>query len=139
MVSVYNSGHVGEGGGMPDFRVPVLVFESASRRIIAVNDAAAVLFRTSAEEMQGELIDRCVIAEERGRLAASIDTHEPRWGDVGSWQCVARDGSRFIAQVRFHQTVQDGLLVHVVLATNILRLETARSAVAGSDDLLNQR
>jgi mannose-1-phosphate guanylyltransferase len=119
---------------MPGFKVPVLLFESATRRIIAVNDVAAALFRSAAADMLGKSVDSCVIPEERARLAAIVGTREPRWGDVGSWQCVARDGSRFIAQVRFHQTFQDGLLVHVVLATNVSHLETVRSAAAGFDD-----
>jgi PAS domain S-box-containing protein len=108
------------------------VFESESRRIVEANDAAAALFQTSPEDLHGKSVDCCVIPEERERLAASIGTHEPRWGDVGPWHCVARDGSRFVAQIRFHQTIHKDQLVHVVLATEVVHLEKTRSVAVGN-------
>jgi PAS domain-containing protein len=119
--------------------VPVLVFESESRRIVRVNGAAAALFKAPPEALAGQIVDYSVVPEERERLAASIGTANPRWGDVGPWQCLARDGSHFVAFVRFHQTIHEGQLVHVVLATEVVQVESARSAAAGSGDPLRKR
>jgi nitrogen-specific signal transduction histidine kinase len=114
--------------------VPVLLFESESLRIVMVNDTAVALFKSSSKDLLGQSVDGCVVAEERTRLAASIGKYEARWGDVGPWQCLARDGSRFVAHIRFHQTMHQGKLVHVVLATEVAYLETTRSAAAGFGD-----
>lgn len=119
--------------------VPVLVFESESRRIVGVNDAAAALFKASPDAVAGESIDLFLVPEERGRLAATIGTTDPRWGDVGPWQCLAKDGSQFIAFIRFHQTILEGKLVHVVLATKVVQVESTRSASARSGDRISKR
>jgi PAS domain-containing protein len=128
-----------EGAAMWNSLVPVLVFDSANRRIVVANDAAAALFKVSPSEMVGESVDHCVIREERERLNESIGTSEPRWGDVGLWQCLARDGTRFMAEVRFHQMLHEGKLVHIVLATAVVQVASARSVAAGSYDSLPKR
>jgi len=114
------------------FRVPVIIFESNSRRIVEVNDVAAALFKTTTEAMVGQTVDGCLIAEERARLARSIGTYDARWGDVGNWQCLARDGTRFVASVRFHQAIHDGRLVHIVLATAVTHVDAAFSTKAAA-------
>lgn len=119
--------------------VPVLVFDSASRRIVQVNDAAAALFKSSSEDMVGQSVDGCVVSQERTRLVETIGINEIRWGDVGPWQCLARDGSSFIAHVRFHQMLYEGELVHVILATRVVQLGTSLSAAAGSGASLPRR
>jgi hypothetical protein len=116
---------------MWDSQIPVLLFDSSSRRICGVNRAAAALFMCDPPRLEGQLIESCVVREERARLRASLHTFDPRWGDVGSWQCLARDGTRFIAQLRYHQAVHNGELVHVVLATSVQKLCGPRSASAG--------
>ncbi len=115
--------------------IPVLLFDSSSRRISRVNRAAAALFKTVPEELQGQLIESCVVQGERARLRAGLRACDPRWGEGGPWKCVARDGSRFVVQIRFHQTIQNGELVHVVLATHVVPAYAAKSAVtvAGSE------
>lgn len=115
-------------------KVPVLIFDSESRRIVTVNDTAAALFQSSPMDMEDQNVEFCLAAEERPRLAATIGTYEARWGDVGPWQCLARDGSRFVAHIRFHQMIYENRLVHVVLATQVVHLEASRSAAAGIGD-----
>jgi PAS domain-containing protein len=119
-------------------RVPVLVFDSESRHIVGLNDAAASLFRTTSEALIGQIVDLSVVPEERERLAASVSAPDPRWGEAGPWQCHARDGSRFVAFVRFHQAIQEGRVVHIVLATEVVQVETTRSAAAGFGDPLRK-
>jgi PAS domain-containing protein len=117
-------------------KIPVLVFDSESRRIAGLNEAAAALFKTASEALTGQLVDWVVIPEERERLAEMVASREPQWGDVGAWQCLARDGSRFVASIRYHQAIQEGRLVHIVLATRVVHMESARSAAASSGDAL---
>jgi PAS domain-containing protein len=120
-------------------QVPVLIFESKSRRIVGVNDTAAALFKASSEALTGQIVDLFLVPEERERLAAIIGTTDPRWGDVGPWRCLASDGSQFVAFVRFHQTIYEGHLVHVVLATEVVQVESTRSATAGFGDRVSKR
>jgi hypothetical protein len=119
-------------------QVPILVFDSENREIVGLNDAAASLFKTTVDTLKGQLVDLSVVPEERLRLVASVSSPDPRWGDVGPWQCLARDGSRFVAFVRFHQAVHEGRLVHIALATEVVQVETPRSAVAGFGDQLRK-
>jgi hypothetical protein len=46
---------------------------------------------------------------------------EAEWGDAGLWRCVAADGRRLVARLRFHQTLRKERLVHMVLATEIVK------------------
>lgn len=117
-------------------KVPVLIFDSETRRIVTVNDTAAALFHSSPKDMEGQSVESCLAAEERPRLTATIGTYEARWGDVGPWQCFARDGSRFIAHIRFHQMMYENRLVHVVLATEVTHVQASRSVAAGIGDSL---
>jgi len=119
---------------MWESRIPVLVFDSESRQIVGLNNAAASLFKTTSEVLTGQLVDFSVVPEERERLAAGISYPDPQWGAAGRWQCLACDGSRFVASVRFHQTKHEGRLVHVVLATEVIQVESTRSAAAGFGD-----
>ena len=116
---------------MWDSKIPVLLFESSSRRICGINRAAAALFMCEPSKLLGQIIEKCVVREERARLRASLRVFDPRWGDVGSWQCLAHDGTRFIAHLRYHQAVHNGELVHVVLATSIHKLCVPHSVKVG--------
>lgn len=116
---------------MWDSNIPVLLFDSSSRRICGVNRSAAALFMCDSSKLEGQLIESCVVREERARLRASLRTLDPRWGEVGSWQCLARDGTRFIAQLRYHQVIHNGELVHIVLATSVQKLCGPQSVSAG--------
>jgi len=116
---------------MWDSKIPVLLFDSTSRRICGANRAAAALFMSDPAKLIGQFIESCVVKEERARLRAGLRLFEPRWGEVGSWQCLARDGTRFIAQIRYHQAIQNGELVHIVLATSVQKLCVPQSIRAG--------
>jgi hypothetical protein len=119
---------------MWNFQIPVVMFDSKTRRIVTVNAVAATLLESTEQELRGQLVDGCVIPEERDRLATSIGTIEPRWGEVGAWRCLTCKGNRFTAQIRFHQTMYEDKLVHIVLATEILPMSHSRAAAAGSSE-----
>jgi hypothetical protein len=119
---------------MWDSSVPVLMFDSASRRIYCANEAVAALFQTTPREMEGKLVESCIVRPERARLRAALLRRDQPWGDVGHWECVSRDGTHFTVQLRFHQTIYEDELMHVVIATAILRKPVSRSAVAGQGD-----
>jgi hypothetical protein len=119
---------------MWDSQIPVILFDSASRRICGSNMAAAALFMCEPSKLDGQLIEKCVIREERARLRASLRSRDPRWGEVGSWHCLAHDGTRFIAQLRYHQAIHNGELVHVVLASSVQKLPVPRSVRADYPD-----
>ena len=119
-------------------RVPILVFDSESRESVGLNDAAASIFKATSEVLRGKIVDLSVVPEEREKLVASVSAPDPRWGDAGPWQCLACDGSRFVAFVRFHQAIHEGRLVHIVLATEVVQMESVRSAAAGFRDPLRK-
>jgi nitrogen-specific signal transduction histidine kinase len=121
---------------MWNFQVPVLMFDSKTRRIVMVNTVAAALFEATEEELQSQTIDCCLPSEERDRLAVCLNNLEPQWGAVGAWQCLSRTGNRFIAQIRFHQTMYQDTLVHVVLATEVIPVTNSRAAAASSSESL---
>jgi hypothetical protein len=89
--------------------------------------------------LQGRLVESCVVQGERARLRAGLRAFDPRWGDGGYWKCLAKDGSRFVVQIRFHQTVQNGELVHVVLATEVLPVYAACAAAVGASGASSKR
>jgi PAS domain S-box-containing protein len=102
-------------------KVPILIFDSESFRVVEVNQATAELYGRSAEAMVGSHVSEFVAGGEHERLRSVLAREDAEWGDAGLWRCVAGDGRRFVARLRFHQTLREERLVHMVLATEIVK------------------
>ncbi|HEY4328627.1 MAG TPA: ATP-binding protein, partial [Phycisphaerae bacterium] len=107
----------------------MLIFDPQTRRILAVNDVALLLYGYSRDELLAMKTLDLVVEEERSRaMALSVGYRAQIIRQVGPFQVRRRDGRIIFIEGVTHQVEFDGKLVRIAQITDITeRLQTERS------------
>jgi PAS domain S-box-containing protein len=109
---------------------PMLLFDPATSRFLAVNEAAVAHYGYPRDEFLQMSVADLVIAEDRAALQAELKDL-PRPGEVGIWRHRKKDGAISHVETRGHFVHLDGRRVRFVLIHDInerLRIEEALRA-----------
>ena len=107
----------------------MLIFDPATRKILAANDVALLLYGFSRDELLNMSMLDLVVAEERPRLLSLTAVYaKDTVQHVGPFQVRRRDGRIIFVEATTHQVEFDGQLVRIALVTNVTeRLQSERS------------
>ena len=111
-------------------QIPIWILDSSAQKFIAANDAAALLFGYSSEELRGLAIVDLLDAAEHERFHRFSGRARHHWGDGGSWLCRTRSGVPFRAAIRFHGVVQGSDIALFMFTTAVSGHPTFRQPEA---------
>ena len=92
--------------------LPMLIYDPKSLDILAVNDAALMLYGYDREEMYGLTMMDIRPAEERPRLLAALQEFRPGLRAWGAWRHQKKDGTVIDVDIITSDFLINGRLVH---------------------------
>ena len=113
--------------------MPIAVYEIATLRILAVNDAAVSMYGYSREEFRRiTLLDLC-FPEDRAAVVAKLEALPPQSTRTSNWRHMRRDGSQAVVETVSHPIEFEGRPARIVLAQDITARKRAEDALRESE------
>jgi PAS domain S-box-containing protein len=114
--------------------LPLLVYDTGSLRILAVNDAAVIQYGYARDEFLQMTILEILPPEEMPRLEAVLNGRpRPCQERSGPWKQRNKDGTLFDVEVVSNETSFQGRPARLVLVNNITEQLQAKAALAASE------
>ncbi|MFZ4681559.1 MAG: ATP-binding protein [Terrimicrobiaceae bacterium] len=109
--------------------LPVLVYDTASLRVLAVNDAAVEEYGYKREEFLRLTLAKLHGEEDFDKLLAHVSRIKP-YPYTGQWRHVRADGSGLEAEITSHPIVFSGCQARLAVAMNISARKVTERAMA---------
>jgi len=106
---------------------PMWVYDTATLRLLAVNEAAVAEYGYSREEFLAKTIAELRPAADVARLEAVIPHLGPSFASTGGWRHRRKDGSVFDVEVTSHALDFAGRAARLVLATDVTARKRAEA------------
>ena len=118
--------------------LPLWVFEIATRRFLAVNDAAVKHYGYSREEFLSMAITQIRPEEDVARLVEDVDKTREGAISRGFWRHRKKDGTVIDVEISAHDFVFSGRKARLVLANDVTERKRAEQALLESEERYRQ-
>jgi two-component system cell cycle sensor histidine kinase/response regulator CckA len=116
--------------------VPIWVFDEATLRFLAVNEAAIAQYGYSAEEFLAMTIEQIRPPEDLPKLKAALATMTPELLHSRGWRHLRKDGSEIQTESLSNHIEFEGRRACIVLSMDVTERMAAESALEESNTLL---
>ena len=117
---------------------PMLVYERASLRILAVNDAFSRHYGYSHAEARALVLTDLYPADERPRIV-ELAARLQGYADAGEWHHLRKDGSRITIVASSHDTDFDGRVARIAVITDVTARKQAELEIQKLNQALEDR
>ncbi len=118
--------------------MPMWVYELATRRILAVNEAAVRHYGYSAEEFTSLRLEDLRPAADVPGLPDNLASADADSPETGLWRHRLKDGTVIDAEVRSHPIEMDGRPGRLVMAIDVTARRRAETALQDSEGRLRE-
>ncbi len=117
---------------------PMWVFEKATLRFIAVNDAAIKLYGYTRDEFMSMTIRDIRPEEDVSRLEAVIHDSMPVLSTPELWRHRTRDGRIILVEITGHETIFQGKAARLILVRDMTIQKETEESLRASQELFNK-
>ncbi len=117
---------------------PTLVYDRASLRILAVNEAAVVQYGYSRDEFLRLRITQIRLPEDVARLQENLVNHPKSHANRGRWRHLTKDGRILHVEIVADEIEFDGREARIVMMRNITEQIEADAALRRSEEHYRQ-
>jgi PAS domain S-box-containing protein len=118
--------------------IPMWVYDTRTKRVLAVNDAATAQYGYSRDEFLALHVGQLRPPSEAAAALAFMDRLPPTYHRAGIWTHRKKDGTDFKVEIVAHAVLFAGLQGVVVIANDISERLRAEAAVKESEERFRQ-